>query len=85
MRKLQITTGAIFLTYGAAMMIGKKKYVQWSCENKARFLPKRYETMLKEFADAGPDVYFYWGLTNALAGGLMLVTAIADHYRKNDA
>lgn len=85
MRTLQITSGAIFLTYGAALMIGKKKYVLWSCTTKSRFLPKCYQGTLKEFADAGPSIYFYWGATNVLAGSLMLLSALTDCCRRRSA
>lgn len=78
MRSLQITAGAVLLTYGAALMIGKQKYARWSCARKSRFLPKCYQGTLKQFAEAGPSVYFYWGLNNVLAGSLMLITAITD-------
>lgn len=85
MRTCQIATGAVFLVYGAALMIGRNKYVRWSCKTKSRFLPKCYEGTLKEFAEAGPSVYLYWGATNVLAGGVILLSAFTDGCRKKDA
>ncbi len=85
MRKLQITAGSFFLAAGLALIIGKKRYVQWSCTTKSRFLPSCYHGTLKEFADASPSVYLYWGITNALAGGLMLLSAFSDCCRRKES
>ena len=84
MRTLQITAGAFFLANGLMLMTGRKKLIQRVCALKSRFLPSCYHGTLKEFVDAGPSVYLYWGIHSTVAGGLMILTAVAGRQCKTD-
>jgi hypothetical protein len=78
MRALQITAGAIFLGTGLILTIGRDRYVHWSCRQKSKFLPKCYHGTLKQFDEAGPDIFLSWGINNLLAGSVLLAGAFTD-------
>lgn len=78
MRTFQVAAGAIFLADGLTALLGGKRLAQRVYSFMSERCPKCCRDSMKEFADIDPRVLTAWGVNNALAGSLMILTGLAD-------